>query len=143
MPSVAAVTPRKIFPPPITMAICTPALCTATISSAMLASVSASMPVRRPPISASPESLRRMRLYLGASAMAERKFIPSRSAARGPRTAALFHVRHDFAGEIVTSLLDPLAQFVADEARHGERTAGILAGSLQIVADALLVVSDV
>src|SRR5437868_1978971 len=65
MPSVAAVTPRKMLPPPMTMAISTPVRCTWTISSAMLASVSASMPVRRPPISASPESFRRTRPYLG------------------------------------------------------------------------------
>src|ERR1700680_2231391 len=119
MPSVAAVTPRKMLPPPMTMAICTPAFCTATISSAMLASVSASMPVRRPPMSASPESLSRMRLYLRFSAIAERKFIPSRPADRGPRTAALFHVRHDFTGEVVAALFDSLAEFVADEPRHG------------------------
>src|SRR5438270_7479263 len=133
MPSVAAVTPRKMLPPPMTIAICTPAFCTATISSAMFASVWGSMPVRRPPMSASPESLRRIRLYLGPSAIGRGVYTIA-PADRGPRTAALFHVRHDFAGEIVTAFLDPLTELVADEARHGEGTPGVFAGGLQIVA---------
>ena len=44
--------------------------CTSPISSAIVARTSASMPLRRPPMRASPESLRRMRLYLGAARQA-------------------------------------------------------------------------
>src|SRR5438309_7076835 len=123
MPSVAAVTPRKMLPPPTTMAISTPSLWTATISSAMLASVSASMPVRRPPIKASPESFSRMRLYFGrAPSVIER---------------SLLQERHDFRGEVVASLLDALAQLEAREARDGVGALGVLARCFQVIADAL------
>src|SRR5581483_7944381 len=133
IPSVAAVTPRKMFPPPMTMTICTPALCTATISSAIPARVSASMPVRRPPISASPESFRRMRLYFG--------FEPS--VIRAEFISPSLDVRHHFRGEVVRLLLDPLAELVAHETRYGECAARFLAGALPVVGDALLVVADV
>src|SRR5689334_19029637 len=76
MPAVAAVTPRKMLPPPMTMAISIPICCTSTSSSAMVARTSASIPVRLPPIRASPESLRRMRLNFGAAAVIARRFIP-------------------------------------------------------------------
>src|SRR3989442_7373703 len=133
MPSVAAVTPRKMWPPPTTMAISTPSLWTATISSAMLASVSASMPVRRPPIKASPESFSRMRLYFGrAPSVIETIYTMSRTrslavcAARDDSSPSL-QEGHDFRGEVVASLLDALTQLEAREARDGVGAAGILA----------------
>src|SRR5258708_27651213 len=118
-----------MLPPPTTIAISTPSLWTATTSSAIAASVSASMPVRRPPINASPESFRRMRLYLG----------------RAPSVigASLLHIRHDFSREVVAALLDSLTQFVARKPRDRVRAAGVFAGGLEVAADALLVVADV
>src|SRR5438067_2016647 len=118
-----------MLPPPTTMAISTPWLCTATISSAIAASVSASMPVRRPPINASPESFRRMRLYLG----------------RAPSVigASLLHIRHDFSREVVAAFLDSLTQFVARKPRDRIRAAGVVAGGLEVLADVLFVVADV
>src|SRR2546426_7281170 len=117
----------------------------------MLASVSASMPVRRPPMSASPESLSRMRLSLGVSAIGGGVYNGERLAASAerattrcsPLAARLFHIRHHFAGKVVATLLNPLAQLVADEASHAVRAAGVLAGGLQVVAHILLVVADV
>src|SRR5678816_4431260 len=63
MPAVEAETPRKMFPPPITTATCTPAFTTSPISWAMRTSVGGWMPYLPSPMSASPESLRRMRRY--------------------------------------------------------------------------------
>ena len=63
MPSVEPATPRKMLPPPITIAICTPASTTSFTSAAMRVSVGGWMPYFPSPIRASPESLRRMRLY--------------------------------------------------------------------------------
>src|SRR5882757_11184854 len=61
----AAATPRKKLPPPTTMPIWTPVLATSAISAARLLTRSGSMPKAPPPASASPLSLRTMRLYLG------------------------------------------------------------------------------
>ena len=61
--------PRKMLPPPSTIAISTPRLWTSMSSSAICASVAESMPFCVEPMSASPESLSRMRRYFtpGAS----------------------------------------------------------------------------
>src|SRR3954454_20823097 len=156
IPSVAAVTPRKMLPPPMTMAISTPIFCTPQISSAMSERVPGSMPVRRSLMSASPERLRRTRLYLGRPASVMARTLPCRATASGarfaplpggadsvrPRTASL-HVRGNFRGEIVALLLDALAELVAHEARHRVLAAGVLVLGLHVVADGLLVVADV
>ena len=56
-------TPRKMLPPPIVSATSTPRSTTSFTSWAMAASVGGEMPYFASPMSASPESLRRMRLY--------------------------------------------------------------------------------
>src|ERR1051326_2136801 len=158
MPSVAAVTPRKILPPPMTIAISTPRRCTSAISSAMAASVSASMPVRRPPMSASPESLRRMRLYLG-SGMPLRLYHVKRGGQRGagsgqgnrksyplpptPLPALFLHVRRDFRREVFRLFFDALAELVAREARHDELASRFFAAALHVLRYHRLVVADV
>src|SRR5580700_6560840 len=61
----AAATPRKKFPPPTTRPIWTPVPATSAISAARLFTRSGSTPKAPPPASASPLSLRTMRVYLG------------------------------------------------------------------------------
>src|SRR5258706_912364 len=65
MPAATGGTPRKILPPPITTPISTPCFCTPAISATMPSMVARLMPYAPSPIKASPESLSRMRLYLG------------------------------------------------------------------------------
>ena len=69
MPVELAAMPRKMLPPPSTIAISTPRPCTSTSSSAIWERVAESMAFWVEPISASPESLSRMRRYFtpGAS----------------------------------------------------------------------------
>ena len=62
MPSVAPETPRKMFPPPIVRATSIPISTASFTSWAMDAIVFGEMPYLLSPMSASPESLRRMRL---------------------------------------------------------------------------------
>ncbi len=62
MPSVAPETPRKMFPPPMVRATSTPRSTMSFTSCAMAVSVFGEMPYLPSPMSASPESLRRMRL---------------------------------------------------------------------------------
>src|SRR6266508_3780253 len=50
-----------MFPPPTTIAVSTPLRCTSAISAATTATRAGSMPYSRSPISASPDSFRRMR----------------------------------------------------------------------------------
>src|SRR6266511_2570104 len=59
-----------MFPPPTTIATSTPVDCTSTISAASASIVGRSIPNSRSPMSASPETLSRMRLNTGASAPA-------------------------------------------------------------------------
>src|SRR5438132_2299208 len=66
MPSVLAETPRKMLPPPMTMPTSTPSSMTSRTSWAICCSVLGEMPYFPSPISASPDSLRRMRLNRGA-----------------------------------------------------------------------------
>src|SRR6266568_3901837 len=65
MPSVAPETPRKMLPPPMVSATSTPISTTSFTSCAMAVSVFGEMPYLPSPMSASPDSLRRMRLYRG------------------------------------------------------------------------------
>src|SRR3546814_11768579 len=63
MPCAPGATPRKIFPPPMTIASSTPSVATSATSSVMRSMVERLIPNASSPISASPESLRRTRLY--------------------------------------------------------------------------------
>src|SRR4051812_11845441 len=63
MPLVAPSTPRKMLPPPMTSEVCAPLWAISFTSVAMRVSVLGSMPYLPSPMSASPDSLRRMRLY--------------------------------------------------------------------------------
>ena len=64
MPCAPGATPRKMLPPPITMANCTPIETTSATSSVMRAMVARLMPKASSPIKASPESLRRTLLCI-------------------------------------------------------------------------------
>src|ERR1700745_3895442 len=133
-----------MLPPPMTMAIWTPVRCTSTISSAIRAMVSGSIPVRRPPMSASPESLRRTRLYRGCigDALYNKKGGPP-AALYECSEPCLFQKRGDFSSEVVAALfLDPFAQLVAGETRHRVSTAGLLTRRGQVLAHGLLVIAD-
>src|SRR6266850_5589059 len=121
MPLVAPLTPRKMLPPPMTMTIWTPSLCTSTISSAMSERVSASMPFRDPPMSASPESLRRIRLYLGPAIEAE--FIPR--GVRGIRSDAAdsaWRSGYTFGMKTAVSIPDDVFEKVERLARRARKS---------------------
>src|SRR5215475_1370756 len=68
MPAAPGATPRKMLPPPITMATSTPSRVTSAISATIRSITSRLIPYASAPISASPDSLSRMRLYAGAVA---------------------------------------------------------------------------
>src|SRR5690606_39996233 len=61
VPSAAPAMPRKILPPPTTMAISTPLLATSEICLATACRNGGSIPKELSPASASPDTLRRMR----------------------------------------------------------------------------------
>src|SRR6187551_1351559 len=63
MPRALAASPRNRLPPPMTTPTSTPSACTSPISRAICVAVVGSMPKGCSPISASPDSLRRTRLY--------------------------------------------------------------------------------
>src|SRR5262245_59613257 len=65
MPAAPSATPRKMLPPPITAPISTPSEATVATSSTIISIVWRLMPNGSSPISASPESLSRTRLYFG------------------------------------------------------------------------------
>src|SRR5262245_41749546 len=69
MPRPLAASPRKLFPPPTTIPICTPIACTTRISSASLPMTCASMPWPRSPARISPLSFNRSRWYGAAKAL--------------------------------------------------------------------------
>src|SRR5581483_9616600 len=101
MPAAPGATPRKMLPPPMTMPISTPRRDTCATSATMFSIVCRLMPNGSSPISASPDSFSRIRLYLGVT------------AAASMRSAGL---RHHFGGEIGALLLDPLADDEEDVA---------------------------
>src|SRR5687768_15353768 len=68
MPAAPGATPRKMLPPPITTPSSTPRRDTCASSATIASIVWRLMPKGSSPISASPESLSRMRLYLGVTA---------------------------------------------------------------------------
>src|SRR5216684_5309212 len=111
----------------------------------MRAMVSGSIPVRRPPMSASPESLRRTRLYRGGigDALYNKKGGPP-AALNECSVSCLFQKRGDLGSEVVAALfLDPFAQLVAGETGHRVGAAGLLARRGQVLVHSLLVVADI
>src|SRR5687768_13851364 len=66
MPLAAAASPRKMLPPPTTIAISTPPSLASAICAAISRVTSGSIPYCRDPISASPESFSSTRRYAGA-----------------------------------------------------------------------------
>src|ERR671914_418974 len=68
MPAAPGATPRKMLPPPITTPSSTPRRDTWASSATIASIVWRLMPKGSSPIKASPESLSRMRLYLGVTA---------------------------------------------------------------------------
>src|SRR5262249_46605935 len=108
MPCAEAASPRKMLPPPMTTATSTPRPRTSATSAAMLSRVVGSMPKPAAPMSASPESLSRMRLKRGVAA-------GTASAMGGDYSSETGLLGH-LGGKIVLLLLQPLAQLPADEA---------------------------
>src|SRR5262245_48233402 len=68
MPAALAAMPRKMLPPPITMATWTPSSVTSRISAPTRSSTGGSIPYPWSPASASPESFRTIRRYRGRPA---------------------------------------------------------------------------
>src|SRR5438067_185045 len=81
MPAVEADTPRKMFPPPMTIPTSTPSSMTSRTSCATCSRIFGEMPYFASPISASPLSLSRMRLNRGGVAFASGKLLPRRYGA--------------------------------------------------------------
>src|SRR5436190_8773441 len=105
MPAAPGATPRKILPPPMTMPISQPRRDTCATSATIDSMVWRLMPKGSSPIRASPESLRRILLYLGVTFRASMRF-----AGLG----------HDFGSEVGRFLLDALA--------HHEERVGVHLG---------------
>src|SRR6185437_12534638 len=101
MPAAPGATPRKMLPPPMTTPISTPRRDTCATSATMFSIVWRLMPNGSSPIRASPDSLRRIRLYLGVTATASMRF------------AGLCH---DLGSEVTAFLFDAFAD---DEERIG------------------------
>src|SRR3954471_2502473 len=113
MPIAPWATPRKMFPPPMTTAICTPRSETSFTSRTMRSTVSRLMPKESSPINASPDIFRRMRWYAGAAGGLG-------SLKRLPGSGGVLRHRGDFGREVVHFLLDALAhhhQAVAHQLR--------------------------
>src|SRR5882672_2264436 len=87
MPAVPSDTPRKILPPPITTPISTPRRETCAISATIASMVCLLTPKESSPISASPDSLRRILLYLGVTGRSVR--LPGRGHHLGREVGGL------------------------------------------------------
>src|SRR3954466_3361939 len=98
MPSAPGASPRKMLPPPITTPISTPRRETCATSETMFRMVCRLMPYGSSPISASPESLRRILLYFGVTAL----FSPWSCFS----LVSLAGLRHDLGGEVGGLLFD-------------------------------------
>src|ERR687891_1816443 len=101
-----------MFPAPTTTQTSTPVSWTATISPAIASTVRWSTPYSRPPISASPESLRSTRRKTG------------RAAAAGSGASSDFTAIGGSAGEREALELEHLGTLVAE--RLGNRLAGVV-----------------
>src|SRR5437879_4464728 len=108
MPCADAASPRKMLPPPMTTATSTPRARTSATSEAMFSSVAGSMPKPPAPMSASPDSLSRIRLKRGLAAGA--------ASAMGGDYISETGLLGDLGGKIVLLLFQPLTQLPADEA---------------------------
>src|SRR5438874_1536915 len=144
MPAAPGATPRKMLPPPMTTATCTPSLTTSAISATMRSIVSRLMPYASSPISASPDSLSSIRRYAGFAAAAgtaargtatdgalfgglitcSRSFVVEKSVLKTTAYSAVNcalsrprHRRH-FGCKIILSLLDAFADHEQHEAVH-------------------------
>src|SRR6266566_754976 len=107
MPVAVPVMPRKILPPPMTTASCTPAATTDLISSAMRSMVARSTPYGAEPIRASPESFSSTRRYAGV-------WVKRRSS---DLVIVLLNCRHYFCREVGHLFFDALAHLETHEAR--------------------------
>ena len=77
MPAAPCETPRKMLPPPMTIATCTPSSATSFTSRTMRSTVSRLIPKASAPMSASPDSLSRMRGYAGCAGVLASAFAAS------------------------------------------------------------------
>src|SRR5918995_7350861 len=102
MPAAAAFMPRKMLPAPCTTATSTPRSCTPLICAAIAFTRPGSVPYSRSPMSASPDSFRRMRSKTGLVTGALR---PDREAGK----AADDDVLAGRARQLGAQLLDRLA----------------------------------
>src|SRR5919109_1019098 len=127
---VAAVRPRKMLPAPCTTATSTPRSCTPLICAAIASTRAGSVPYSRSPMSASPESLRRMRSKAGACTLlgsdreageaADDDVLTGRARERGAELLdrlALVLVGVDVLLVEQHDLLHPLAQFALGDLR--------------------------
>src|SRR6266550_3150498 len=132
MPAAPGATPRKMFPPPMTTAICTPSRTTSPISATMRSMTSRLMPYASSPISASPESLSSTRRYAGSLRTLTGL---GRGAMMGVlmrrERSGLCHCRH-FRGKVIFFSFEPLAD---DEKREARDCRAL---RLQIFFDRLL-----
>src|SRR3954469_11381082 len=155
MPTAPPATPRKMLPPPMTTATSTPMRTTSATSSTIRTMVARLIPKASSPMSASPDSLSRMRLWAGWAGMgtglleamgpefngllvetAAREPSPGRPSCAGRSSGLLGggHLGCHFGGEVVGLLLDALAHDVQRESLH------LRVGGLQHLFDRLLVV---
>src|SRR5687767_9280565 len=151
--------PRKMLPPPTTRHRPGQCFWAAWISRARASTASASMPNCPPPISASPESLSRIRLKRGrvmrwtVLGMLERaapllwrgRPVANRLAVSGYELGYRFGFggagrRGDFGGEVAFLFLDALADLEADERLQFDAGAGLLGGGGDDFRDRRLVV---
>src|SRR6188768_3898026 len=135
MPAAPGATPRKMLPPPMTMAICTPARRTSPISATILSIVSRSMPYCDSPMSASPDSLTRMRPYAGSLAGLTAEATEA-SGVEVMATPLRFRHGRDFRGEVVLFLLDALANDEQREAVYRDALA------VEVLLDRLIRILD-
>src|SRR5690606_32759037 len=132
MPCAPGAIPRKMFPPPMTMASSTPLFATVTISSVIRNMVARLIPNASSPMRASPESFRRTRLYV-LVVMEEipenkRKFkwkTPAigrecrrERAGMGGMALGVAGSRSDFSSEVFALLFDAFAYYIKSEAVH-------------------------
>src|SRR6266851_3398719 len=132
MPAAPGATPRKMFPPPMTTAICTPRRTTSPISATMRSMTSRLIPYASSPISASPESLSSTRRYAGSLRTLTGL---GRGAMMGVlmrrERSSLCHCRH-FGGKVIFFSFEPLPDHEKREAPD-RRAFG-----LQVLFDRLL-----
>src|SRR5574343_197358 len=128
IPVAVPAIPRKMLPPPITTPISTPKSATALTSPQIAAMVCGLMPYASPPIKASPESLRRMRLYFGVLIG-----VPFNKLLLGSSGCGL---SGNFGSEVVNLLLNTFANHEQGEA--SDRGALFL----QQLFDSLLAISS-